>query len=57
VAAAVVGMPKLDYIEENVRVAKNFKPMPPEEMKNLSNRLAAANKVALDRFFAHHADA
>jgi uncharacterized protein len=57
VAAAVVGMPKLDHIEENVRVAKNFKPMPPEEMKNLSNRLAAANKVALDRFFAHHADA
>jgi len=57
VAAAVVGMPKLEHIEANVQVAKNFKPMPRAEMKDLSNRLAATNKVALDRFFAHHADA
>ncbi|MCC6859205.1 MAG: aldo/keto reductase [Bryobacterales bacterium] len=57
VAAAVVGMPKLEHIEANVRAAKAFKPMPRAEMEALSGRLAAANKMALDRYFAHHIDA
>jgi uncharacterized protein len=57
VTAAVVGMPKLEQIEENVRLAKAFKPLPKSEMKQLSGVLADKNKAALDLFFAHHVDA
>jgi predicted aldo/keto reductase-like oxidoreductase len=57
VTAAVLGMPKLEYIEENIQVAKAFKPLPAAEMKTLSNQLAGQHKAALDRFFASHVDA
>jgi predicted aldo/keto reductase-like oxidoreductase len=56
VTAAVVGMPKLEQIEENVRLVKNFKPLPKSEMKQLSSVLATKNKMALDRFFHSHID-
>ncbi len=56
VAAAIIGMPKLAYIDENVQVAKSFTPMPEDEMRNLSHDLAAKYKVALDRFFRGHTD-
>ena len=32
VATAVVGMPRLEHIEENVRLAKAFRPLPEDEM-------------------------
>jgi predicted aldo/keto reductase-like oxidoreductase len=57
VAAAVIGMPKLEYLEENVRIAKAFKPLPKSEMQDLSRRLSAAHKASLDRFFSDHIDA
>ena len=57
VTAAVVGMPKLEHIAENVRLAKTFQPLPAAEMLQLSGRLSARNKQALDRFFEHHVDA
>lgn len=57
VTAAVVGMPKPEYIDENIRIAKAYKPMPREQMKELSDRLALAHKASLDRFFANHIDA
>ena len=50
-------MPKPEHIEENVRLAKSFQPMPAAEMKELSTHLSARNKEALDRFFARHIDA
>jgi aryl-alcohol dehydrogenase-like predicted oxidoreductase len=56
VAAAVIGMPKLEYIDQNVHVAKSFAPMPEDEMRNLSRDLAAKHKLALDRFFRAHID-
>lgn len=56
VATAVVGMPKLDHIEENVRLAKAFKPLLPREMEQLSGKLSEKNKAALDLFFQHHVD-
>jgi hypothetical protein len=56
VAAAVVGMPSLKYIDDNVHTAKSFVPMPQDEMRNLSRALAAKHKLALDRFFHHHVD-
>jgi aryl-alcohol dehydrogenase-like predicted oxidoreductase len=57
VSTAVVGMPKLEQIDENVRIVKAFKPMAPSEMKRLSDKLFAGNKEALDRFFSDHVDA
>ncbi len=57
VSLAVAGMPKLEFIEENVRLAKAFKPMPKAEMQELSQRLSSKNKTALDTFFANHVDA
>jgi len=57
VAATVIGMPKREFLERNVEIAKAFQPMPPEEMRNLSGELSARNKVAMERFFANHVDA
>jgi len=56
VTLAVAGMPKLEFIDQNVALAKAFKPLPPEEMKQLSAGLADRNKTALDRFFSTHID-
>jgi hypothetical protein len=52
----VVGMPKVELIDENVRIAKSFRPMPKEEMTSLANALSTKNKVALDLYFANHVD-
>jgi len=57
VSAAVVGMPKLEFIDENARLARSFKPLPKGEMKKISLALAETNKVALDEFFRTHQDA
>lgn len=57
VAAAVVGMPKSEHIEENIRLAKAFKPLPNSEMKRISGVLSEKNKAALDLFFRTHVDA
>jgi len=57
VTLAVAGMPKFEFIDQNVALAKAFKPLPAGEMKQLSAQLATHNKVALDRFFSSHVDA
>jgi aryl-alcohol dehydrogenase-like predicted oxidoreductase len=57
VAATMVGMPKLEYLDANIAVAKNFKPLPKAEMRKLAQCISATHKLALDRFFAHHVDA
>jgi len=57
VTCALVGMPKLEQIDDNVRMAKAFKPMPPAEMKHLSETVSEKAKVALDQFFKTHVDA
>jgi predicted aldo/keto reductase-like oxidoreductase len=57
VTAAVVGMPKVEYVQENIRVAKAFKPLPASEMKQLSEELSGAHKASLDAFFHNHVDA
>ena len=56
VTLAVAGMPKFELIDQNVALAKAFKPLPPAEMKQLSSELADRNKAALDRFFSRHVD-
>jgi hypothetical protein len=57
VTAIVVGMPKVEHVDENIRLVKTLKPMPPEEMRSLSQKLAAVEKASLDRYFADHVDA
>ncbi len=57
VTTAVVGMPTLEFLRENVEVARNFTPMPPEEMEAFSAEMADLNKQALDRHFCCHIDA
>jgi len=56
VSLAVVGMPKIEYIEKNVQMAKEFKPLSKDEMQAMSEKLSEKNKAALDRFFAAHVD-
>ncbi|HSB13777.1 MAG TPA: aldo/keto reductase [Bryobacteraceae bacterium] len=57
VTAAVVGMPKLEFLDENIQTARTFTPMPKSEMQKLAGELADRNKVALDRYFSGHVDA
>jgi uncharacterized protein len=57
VTAAVVGMPKIDHVDDNIRLVKAFKRLPAAEMKQLSGKLSEKNKQALDRFFHNHVDA
>lgn len=57
VATAVVGMPTLEFVRENAKIARGFKPMPEMEMRDFSRKLSDANKHALDTHFHHHVDA
>jgi aryl-alcohol dehydrogenase-like predicted oxidoreductase len=57
VTAAVIGMPTLDFINQNIAVAKNFQPLPATEMRDLSHELATQHKARLDQHFADHFDA
>ncbi|MGH9327755.1 MAG: aldo/keto reductase [Terriglobia bacterium] len=56
VASAVVGMPNHEIIRKNAAWAMNFQPMSREEMNRFSDRMARANKLALDRKFSDHVD-
>jgi hypothetical protein len=55
VSAAVIGMPKPEHIEQNIAIAKAFKPMPKDQMYELSGELAT-HKASIDRFFSNHVD-
>jgi predicted aldo/keto reductase-like oxidoreductase len=57
VAVCTLGMPKLEMIRRNTEFARNFTPMPKEEMQQLSERMSSAYKVAVDHIFANHVDA
>lgn len=56
VTAAVVGMPKIEFVDANIAIAKAFRPMPAAEMKDLSDRLAVDHKARLDGYFSRHVD-
>ena len=57
VTAAVLGMPKLEHIDENLRVARAFRPLPADEMRRISSELSGTHKAGIDEFFADHVDA
>lgn len=56
VSLCVIGMPKPEMIDENVKIVKAFQPMPKSEMKKLSSSLAFSHKAKIDAFFATHVD-
>jgi uncharacterized protein len=56
VATAVVGMPSHEMIRQNAEFARNFEPMPADEMRDFSRRIAGAHKLALDSKFREHVD-
>lgn len=57
VSAVTVGMPKPEYIRQNTQLARGFRSMSESEMRELSGRLAEANKLALDlHFHRQHQD-
>ena len=56
VAAAVIGMPKLEFLKSNIEVAKSFRKLSPEEMKSLPARVSAQMRASLDHFFSRHVD-
>ena len=55
VAAAVIGMPQLEHLEANARLAQNFRPLSGRQMKELRAQLASKRTAVLD-FFRHHLD-
>ncbi len=56
VAATTIGMPELAHIDFNLSVAKNFKPLSPEEMRSLPAGVSAHMRASIDRFFSDHVD-
>jgi aryl-alcohol dehydrogenase-like predicted oxidoreductase len=56
VAAAVIGMPKIEHLEANAQLAQNFQPLSPDEMEQLRQKLVG-QRARLLRFFRDHADA
>ena len=56
VSLCVIGMPKLEQIDENCKLARAFKPLPKAEMELMGTRLSDKNKAALDYFLHHHVD-
>lgn len=56
ISAAVVGMPKLEFLKANIAVAKSFRPLSPQEMKALPQSVSAQMRASLDRFFSQHVD-
>jgi predicted aldo/keto reductase-like oxidoreductase len=56
VATAVVGLPTVQHLEENIRLVQAFQPLTKAAMQQLSQALSTRNKTALVEFFRHHVD-
>jgi uncharacterized protein len=57
VSTVSVGMPKLEHIEQNIQLARKFKPLSEAERRQLSASISQEHKLALESFFQHHVDA
>jgi aryl-alcohol dehydrogenase-like predicted oxidoreductase len=56
VSLASVGMPRSEFIERNIALARAFTPMPDAERRRLSDSIATGRKVSLAEFFRSHRD-
>jgi uncharacterized protein len=57
ISLASVGMPKLEFIERNIELARVFTPMSDTDRRRLTDSIAAERKVSLIAFFRDHEDA
>jgi hypothetical protein len=57
VSLASVGMPRREFIEFNVELARNFKPMTAGERQELHDSIAQHRKVAMSKYLQEHSDA
>jgi len=57
VSLASCGMPKPEFIERNVAMARSFRPMLEPERRRLTDAIAAERKLSMREFFRDHADA
>jgi aryl-alcohol dehydrogenase-like predicted oxidoreductase len=55
VSTAVIGMPELQFVDQNIAIAKSFKPMNAGEMDQLRSQVAS-QRVSLENFFIRHRD-
>jgi uncharacterized protein len=55
ISTAVIGMPKLQFIDQNIAIAKSFNPMNAGEMDQLRSQVAS-QRVSLEKFFLRHRD-
>jgi predicted aldo/keto reductase-like oxidoreductase len=56
VSTAVVGMPKREFLDENIRLARAFAPMSPADRDKIHQQVAPA-RAAVAAYFADHRDA
>jgi hypothetical protein len=56
VSTAVVGMPRPEFIAENIAIARAFEPMSEDERNRVRERVGPA-QAAIAAYFADHADA
>lgn len=56
VTSAVVGMPTLEFLRQNVQMVQAFQRMAPGTMREFSKEMAGVNKQAMDHHFCHHED-
>ena len=57
VSLASIGMPKLEFIERNVELARAFQPMTPAEKERLRESIAHNRKAAMEVYLRDHRDA
>ncbi len=55
ISAAVIGMPKAEFIRENIAAARAFTPLSAEEIEKVRRQVAPA-QASIAAFFASHAD-
>lgn len=56
VSTVVIGMPRPEFLTENLAIARGFTPLTPEEMERVRGRVAP-QQASLAAFFTGHADA
>ncbi|HKQ90067.1 MAG TPA: aldo/keto reductase [Blastocatellia bacterium] len=55
ISTAVIGMPRLQFIDQNIAIAKSFNPMNAGEMDQLRSQVAS-QRASLEKFFVRHRD-
>jgi aryl-alcohol dehydrogenase-like predicted oxidoreductase len=55
ISTMVIGMPKREFLEQNIALATAFTPMSPSEMEK-AHQQVAPQQAAIAEFFASHAD-